>query len=130
MLSVWFFWGVQILTFLGRIYFTVALLSVGVIPPAFAASASEYSEQTQEWREGYVFGIMEFLAGVADSDDKKAVKSADRYRRCFQENKINSTEGARIIGRYLLRTPDASAEPMISNVIQAFIQTCNRYFAE
>ena len=95
---------------------------------ALALKTSAYSEQSQVWKEGYVYGIMESLSLLVVEDDDTQSARAASYRQCFQENEITSAEGVRIVGRFILRTPDASAYPMIGNVIRAFGETCARYF--
>lgn len=95
-----------------------------------ALPASQYSEQSQAWREAYVFAIMEMLAGVVMFEGKTGIDVANGYGSCFRDNNISSTEGVRIVGRYMLRTPDASAKPMTSNVLGAMGETCKAYLPQ
>lgn len=106
---------------------TVLLLTVSNAYSALALSTSEYLSAEEQFKAGYVFGMMEALTLIADSDPAQNQHDI-KLLQCFLENKINSTEGVRIIGRYILRTPDASTTPMVSVVIKAFNEACDRYF--
>ncbi len=94
---------------------------------AAAFTKSEYMQGSPEFQQGYVFGLMEYMSGVASKADPSANKRTEGYRRCFVENKISSLEGLDIVTRYLQRAPDASTVPMLSNVLRAFHEACARY---
>lgn len=96
---------------------------------AMALSTSEYSGANEQFKAGYVFGMMEALTQIA-GDDKASDERSLRLLQCFLENKINSAEGVRIVGRYILRTPDVSTTPMVGVVIKAFNEACDRYLKQ
>jgi hypothetical protein len=105
----------------------VFLLIICNVNNAMALSASEYASADEQFKAGYVFGMMEALTQIADSDPVQNQHDI-KMLQCFLENKIDSAEGVRIVSRYILRTPDASTTPMVGVVIKAFNEACDRYF--
>ncbi len=91
-----------------------------------ALTASEYSSSDESFKEGYVFGMMEALTQIAYNNPNSDQHSL-KLLKCFLDNKINSVEGVRIVGRYILRTPDASTTLMVGVVTKAFNEACDRY---
>ncbi len=72
--------------------------------------------------------MMEALTLIADGEESVGEDSHSvKLLKCFLDNKIDSTEGVRIVGRYILRTPDVSSTPMVAVVIKAFNDTCAAY---
>jgi hypothetical protein len=91
---------------------------------AKAVTLSEYLEAGEAWKSGYVFGILESQVLLYDEHDEKRPAA---LMKCATENKINSDEAVRIVGRYILRQPDASTVPMVANVLRAFNEACAEY---
>lgn len=94
---------------------------------AKAMTLSEYSGQDEGFKSGYVFGVMEALTLFRNGDAGSDTRSANLLR-CIHDNKINSDEGVKLVGRFILRSPDASATPMLGIVGQALHQACAAYF--
>ena len=91
---------------------------------AAALSVSEYLQANDSFKSGYVFGVMESLTLVSSGEDDK---HSVQMLRCMLENKINSTEGVRIIEQYIVQTPQATATQMIAVALRAFNQVCEKY---
>ncbi len=116
---------------LGNLLFVAACVAalVSSAHRAMALTTSEYLNADEQFKGGYVFGLMESLTMIADHS-ATGDQHSGQLLQCFLENKINSTEGVRIVGRYILRTPNASTTPMIAVVIKAFNESCDRYFKQ
>ena len=96
---------------------------------ARAMTLSEYSEQGENFKSGYVVGVMEALTLFRSGDAVNDLRSANLLR-CIQENKINSGEAVKLVGRFILRSADASATPMLGIVAQALDQACAAYLQQ
>jgi hypothetical protein len=72
--------------------------------PVGARTYADWLKEDSGFRDGYLFGVMEALSGLAE------VKDARSYQRCFNENKISSEVGMNIVDSFLSRSPDSNSE--------------------
>ena len=108
----------------------ITLLAAAMPTRSEAFSVSEWEQVRQEFREGYVLAVMEFVSIFASAEDQSKIETAIAYQKCFRENKFNSTSATKLVDRYILRNTDASTQPMIVNVTTAFSEACKGYFPE
>jgi hypothetical protein len=94
---------------------------------ALAFTYSDWLEEPEPWKVGYVFGVMESLAQLVESSSKNSFDVATAYQKCFRENKIDSKAGLTIIENHLRRDPEAATTDMFRNTVTAFSTACKRY---
>jgi hypothetical protein len=104
----------------------ILLLSALFSSQANALTVSEYLDASEDFKSGYVFGMMEALTLIYSNDEADNQRSL-KLLKCLMNNKVNSKEGVRIVGRHILQNPEATATPMFSVVIKAFNNSCKSY---
>ena len=105
----------------------IFLLTFAFPTSSYALTLSEWEHQGADWKQAYVFAIMEAISSLADSDSPHSMARAKGYRACFTENKFNSESGTKLVGRYILMNPSSSSEAMIATVAKAMKEACGRY---
>jgi len=82
----------------------------------------DYAGATAIWKRGFVFGISEYLAAVAQPDEQAPYPVRNAYQQCFQ----NSTDEllVRHVETYVAKNPASPQEPMVRVVIRALYDLC------
>jgi hypothetical protein len=104
-----------------RLSFSLWLFS---LTPSIAADFfyKEYSKVPEAWKNGFVFGIAQYLSTVAQPDEEPPYPVRKAYQQCLTGGSDSTL--ARHVEGYVARNPPGPREPMIRVVLRAMFELC------
>jgi hypothetical protein len=110
------------MTLRSKALFSIALLFVAAPATAAEFTYREYARASEGWKRGFVSGISQYMATVAQPDEEAPYPVRSAYQRCFAA--ATEVRLVQQVEAYAARNPASSKQPMAAVVMRALFEFC------
>jgi hypothetical protein len=107
-----------------KIVFSIVPLLFVITPPVAGADFTykEYTQASDSWKRGFVFGISRYMSTVAQPDEEAPYPVRTAFQRCLADS--TDVLLVRHIEAYVAKKPASSTGPMVTVVMRALFDLC------